>query len=61
MPTLTAAAMATRRIRLGTFVASPNFRHPVHFAREIIALDDISDGRLLLGVGVGRSASTRRC
>jgi alkanesulfonate monooxygenase SsuD/methylene tetrahydromethanopterin reductase-like flavin-dependent oxidoreductase (luciferase family) len=53
VPTLTAAAMATRRIRLGSFVASPNFRHPVHFAREITALDDISQGRLLLGVGAG--------
>jgi len=53
VPTLTAAAMVTRRIRLGTFVASPNFRHPVHFAREITALDDISQGRLLLGVGAG--------
>jgi alkanesulfonate monooxygenase SsuD/methylene tetrahydromethanopterin reductase-like flavin-dependent oxidoreductase (luciferase family) len=53
VPTLTAAAMVTRRIRLGTFVASPNFRHPVHFTREITALDDISQGRLLLGVGAG--------
>ncbi|MCA2214837.1 LLM class flavin-dependent oxidoreductase [Jidongwangia harbinensis] len=53
VPTLTAAAMVTRRIRLGTFVASPNFRHPVHFAREVTALDDISEGRLLLGVGAG--------
>jgi alkanesulfonate monooxygenase SsuD/methylene tetrahydromethanopterin reductase-like flavin-dependent oxidoreductase (luciferase family) len=53
VPTLTAAAMVTRRIRLGTFVASPNFRHPVHFAREVTALDDISQGRLLLGVGSG--------
>ena len=32
----------TSRIRLGTLVASPNFRHPVHFAREVTALDDIS-------------------
>jgi len=53
VPTLTAAAMATRRIRLGTFVATPNFRHPVHFAREVTALDDISQGRLLLGLGAG--------
>jgi alkanesulfonate monooxygenase SsuD/methylene tetrahydromethanopterin reductase-like flavin-dependent oxidoreductase (luciferase family) len=51
--TLTAAAMVTRRIRLGTFVASPNFRHPVHLAREATALDDISQGRLLLGLGAG--------
>ena len=53
VPTLTAAAMVTRRIRLGTFVASPNFRHPVHFTREVTTLDDISQGRLLLGVGAG--------
>jgi alkanesulfonate monooxygenase SsuD/methylene tetrahydromethanopterin reductase-like flavin-dependent oxidoreductase (luciferase family) len=53
VPTLTAAAMVTDRVRLGTFVASPNFRHPVHFTREITALDDISQGRLLLGVGAG--------
>jgi alkanesulfonate monooxygenase SsuD/methylene tetrahydromethanopterin reductase-like flavin-dependent oxidoreductase (luciferase family) len=53
VPTLTAAAMATRRIRLGTLVASPNFRHPVHFAREVTAIDDISQGRLTLGVGAG--------
>jgi alkanesulfonate monooxygenase SsuD/methylene tetrahydromethanopterin reductase-like flavin-dependent oxidoreductase (luciferase family) len=53
VPTLTAAAMVTRRIRLGTFVASPNFRHPVHFAREVTALDDISQGRIILGVGAG--------
>ena len=53
VPTLTAAALATDRIRLGTFVASPNFRHPVHFAREVTALDDISGGRLQLGLGAG--------
>jgi alkanesulfonate monooxygenase SsuD/methylene tetrahydromethanopterin reductase-like flavin-dependent oxidoreductase (luciferase family) len=53
VPTLTAAALATVRIRLGTMVASPNFRHPAHFAREVTALDDISGGRLLLGVGAG--------
>jgi hypothetical protein len=29
VPTLTAAALASQRIRLGTLVASPNFRHPV--------------------------------
>ena len=45
--------MVTSRIRLGTFVASPNFRHPVPFARELTALDDLSGGRLLLGMGSG--------
>jgi len=56
VPTLTAAAMVTRRIRLGTMVASPNFRHPVPFARSLLALDDISSGRLILGVGAGTLA-----
>jgi alkanesulfonate monooxygenase SsuD/methylene tetrahydromethanopterin reductase-like flavin-dependent oxidoreductase (luciferase family) len=53
VPTLTAAATVTRRIRLGTLVASPNFRHPVPFARSLLALDDISSGRFVLGVGSG--------
>jgi alkanesulfonate monooxygenase SsuD/methylene tetrahydromethanopterin reductase-like flavin-dependent oxidoreductase (luciferase family) len=53
VPTLTMAAMATGSIRLGTLVASPNFRHPVSFARELIALDDISQGRFTLGIGAG--------
>lgn len=53
MPTLTAAALATSTIRLGTLVASPNFRHPVPFARELITLDDVSDGRLTVGLGSG--------
>jgi alkanesulfonate monooxygenase SsuD/methylene tetrahydromethanopterin reductase-like flavin-dependent oxidoreductase (luciferase family) len=37
-------------------VASPNFRHPVHFAREVTALDDISGGRVSLGLGAGAAA-----
>lgn len=53
IPTLTAAATVTSSIRLGTFVTSPNFRHPVPFAKEIATLDDISGGRFLLGVGSG--------
>ncbi|MEV4311317.1 LLM class flavin-dependent oxidoreductase [Actinocrispum sp. NPDC049592] len=53
VPTLTAAAMVTSTIRLGTWVATPNFRHPVSFARELTALDDVSDGRFILGVGAG--------
>ena len=53
IPTLTAAATATERIRLGTLVASPNYRHPVPFAKELITLDDVSAGRLTLGIGAG--------
>jgi alkanesulfonate monooxygenase SsuD/methylene tetrahydromethanopterin reductase-like flavin-dependent oxidoreductase (luciferase family) len=53
IPTLTAAAMVTDRIKLGTFVSSPNYRHPVPFAKDIATLDQISGGRVLLGVGSG--------
>jgi alkanesulfonate monooxygenase SsuD/methylene tetrahydromethanopterin reductase-like flavin-dependent oxidoreductase (luciferase family) len=53
VPTLTAAAGVTTRIRLGTLVASPNFRHPVEYARSVTAIDDVSGGRLTLGIGAG--------
>ncbi|MEE6295781.1 LLM class flavin-dependent oxidoreductase [Georgenia wangjunii] len=53
VPTLTAAATVTERIALGTWVASPNFRHPVPFAKELMSLDDVSHGRFVLGVGAG--------
>jgi alkanesulfonate monooxygenase SsuD/methylene tetrahydromethanopterin reductase-like flavin-dependent oxidoreductase (luciferase family) len=52
-PTLAAAAAVTERIRLGVLVASPNFRHPVPTARELITLDDLSQGRLDFGIGAG--------
>lgn len=53
VPTLTAAAGVTERMRLGTLVTSPNFRHPVTLAKELISLDDISGGRITLGIGAG--------
>ncbi len=53
VPTLTAAATVTNRIGLGTFVASPNYRHPVPFAKDIATVDQISGGRVLLGLGSG--------
>jgi len=64
VPTLAAAAAVTSKIRLGTLVASPNFRHPVPFARELMTLDHISAGRFTLGIGAGGSGfdatTTRR-
>ncbi|HEX5534532.1 MAG TPA: LLM class flavin-dependent oxidoreductase [Actinomycetales bacterium] len=53
VPSLTAAATVTSTIRLGTWVTSPNYRHPVPFAKDLMTLDDVSAGRLLLGVGAG--------
>ncbi|MFF3062383.1 LLM class flavin-dependent oxidoreductase [Streptomyces sp. NPDC057909] len=59
VPTLTAAAMSTTTIGLGTLVTSPNFRHPVSFARQTLTLDDISHGRFRLGLGSGGSGHDR--
>lgn len=53
VPVLAAAAGVTRHIRLGTLVATPNFRHPVTLARDVISLDDLCSGRFDLGVGPG--------
>ena len=53
IPVLAGAAGVTTRLRLGTLVATPNFRHPVTLARDAIALDDLSNGRLDLGLGPG--------
>jgi alkanesulfonate monooxygenase SsuD/methylene tetrahydromethanopterin reductase-like flavin-dependent oxidoreductase (luciferase family) len=53
VPVLGAAAAVTERVRLGTLVATPNFRHPVTLARDALALDDVSNGRLDLGLGPG--------
>jgi len=54
-PTLTAAATVTSTIKLGTFVTSPNFRHPLALTRDILAIDDVSGGRFLCGIGAGGS------
>lgn len=58
-PTLTAAATVTSRITLGTFVTSPNYRHPVTFMRDLLALDDISGGRVVCGLGTGGDVDSR--
>lgn len=60
IPTLTAAAAVTRRIRLGTLLATPNFRHPVPLAKEALSLDDISGGRFILGLGAGAGGADAR-
>lgn len=53
MVTLAAAALTTSTIRLGPLVTSPNFRHPVPLAKELLTLDDLSSGRLVVGIGSG--------
>jgi alkanesulfonate monooxygenase SsuD/methylene tetrahydromethanopterin reductase-like flavin-dependent oxidoreductase (luciferase family) len=53
IPWLTGIAAATSRIRVGTMVSSPNFRHPVTLAKDAMTLDHVSGGRLTLGIGAG--------
>jgi alkanesulfonate monooxygenase SsuD/methylene tetrahydromethanopterin reductase-like flavin-dependent oxidoreductase (luciferase family) len=53
VPTLTAAALATSTMQLGTLVTTPNFRHPVPLAKDLLSLDDMSGGRLIIGIGSG--------
>ncbi|WP_027660188.1 LLM class flavin-dependent oxidoreductase [Salinispora fenicalii] len=55
VPTLAAGAVVTRRIQFGTLVSSPNLRHPVPYAKEVVTLNDLSGGRFILGIGAGGS------
>ena len=50
---LAAMAVGTRRVRLGTSVTPLSRRRPWKVAREAVALDQLSDGRFILGVGSG--------
>jgi probable F420-dependent oxidoreductase len=60
IPALTAAAMVTERIRIGTSVLNQDFRHPAVLAREAASLDVLSGGRLELGLGLGWNESEYR-
>ncbi|HEY7781396.1 MAG TPA: TIGR03560 family F420-dependent LLM class oxidoreductase [Ktedonobacterales bacterium] len=50
---LTYLAARTRRIHFGPLVAPFSFRDPTILARQAAALDDLSGGRMILGVGAG--------
>ena len=53
MLTLTWVAAVTQRVRLGTSVLVLPMRHPLPLAKELATLHNLSDGRLILGAGVG--------
>mgnify|MGYP001423388811 CR=1 FL=1 len=53
MIALAAAAMVTQRIRLGTLIIPMPLRRPWKVASETVALDRLSEGRLILGLGAG--------
>jgi probable F420-dependent oxidoreductase len=52
-PVLTALAANTTRVRLGTYVLNACFYKPALLARDAAAVNDLSDGRLELGLGAG--------
>ncbi|WP_371551729.1 LLM class F420-dependent oxidoreductase [Streptomyces sp. NBC_00554] len=52
-PALVAAAEATERLRLGTFVLNAGFWNPTLLAREVATTDALTGGRLELGLGTG--------
>ncbi|MDX2529241.1 LLM class F420-dependent oxidoreductase [Streptomyces europaeiscabiei] len=52
-PSLVAAAEATERPRLGTFVLNAGFWNPTLLAREVATTDALTGGRLELGLGTG--------
>ena len=53
LTTLAAIAGRTRRVKLGTAVLLPALRNPVVLANEVANLDLLSQGRVVLGVGIG--------
>jgi len=56
IPTLALAAAATERIQLGHMVTNPGTREPTVVASAYATLQDISDGRMVMGIGRGDSA-----
>src|SRR5919202_489255 len=56
IPTLALAAAATDRIKLGHMVTNPGTREPTVLASAYATLHDISDGRMIMGIGRGDSA-----
>ncbi len=60
LPTVGACAAATNRVRIGVGVVNPFGRHPAQIAMEFAALDELAEGRAVLGIGSGIAAAVRR-
>src|SRR5438552_5539350 len=50
---LAALAARTRTVDLGTFVLQPPLYHPMHLAEDVAMIDNLSRGRVILGIGLG--------
>jgi probable F420-dependent oxidoreductase len=53
LPAMVAAAEATRRLRVGAFVLNNDLRHPAVLAQELATVDQLTGGRLEIGIGAG--------
>lgn len=51
---LAAASMATKEIPIGLGITSPYMRHPTIQASEAAGIDELSNGRFIMGIGVGK-------
>jgi 5,10-methylenetetrahydromethanopterin reductase len=59
-PAVSACVVATSRIRIGVGIVNPYSRHPTVIAMEFGALDELAEGRALLGIGSGIGAQIER-
>jgi alkanesulfonate monooxygenase SsuD/methylene tetrahydromethanopterin reductase-like flavin-dependent oxidoreductase (luciferase family) len=50
---LSALAAVTDRVEIGTLVLCTGFRNPAHLAKMVDTIEDVSSGRLILGIGAG--------
>jgi len=60
VPSLTAVPLWSDRLIFGQLVSPVSFREPVHLAFEAAALDRLSDGRYMFGIGAGWNESEHR-
>ena len=59
MAAVEAIALATRHITVGPGIANVYFRHPAFLGAGALAIDELSGGRLILGIGVGQEHAVK--
>ena len=60
LPTVSACAALTDRVQIGIGIVTPYMHHPVQIAMEVGALDELANGRVLLGIGSGIGARVEK-